>query len=36
MRTPYEAWYNASVSHTMFDKMELLMNLRLDGKYAIL
>ena len=35
LQTPYECWYNASVSHEMFTLMELYFNQHLDGKYAI-
>ena len=32
IKTPFDCWYNAAVSHKMFDKMELAFNQRLDGK----
>ena len=30
--TPFKAWYNAAVSHEMFDAMEQFFNQRLDGR----
>ena len=32
MKTPFDAWYNAAVSHELLDKMEKFFNQRLDGK----
>ena len=32
IKTPFDCWYNAAVSHEMLDKMEIYINQRLDGK----